>query len=150
HDLWQVQASNAVILAQGDALPYLVVKQFGKGYFIYDAGFQPLVGHGGFAPGMYSYVIMRRAIEWAFESANLPVPKLSPWPYQYDAAFMIRHDLENFTNEIANIEVSAGFEFTNGARGDYYFCTGTIREDASPAFNTNNMVAGLRRAVTNF
>src|SRR5436190_4853682 len=57
HDLWQVQATNGVVLAQGDAFPYLVVKQYGKGYFIYHAGFQPLVGHGGFSPGMYAYVI---------------------------------------------------------------------------------------------
>ena len=78
-----------------------------KGYFIYCSAFQPLIGHSGFAPSMYAYVIFRRAIEWAFESANLPMPKLSPWPYQYDAAFMVRHDLENFTNEIAAIEASA-------------------------------------------
>ena len=44
---------------------------------------------------MYAYLIFRRAIEWAFESAQRPVVRLSPWPYQYDAAFMVRHDLEN-------------------------------------------------------
>jgi len=150
HDVWQVQVSNATVLAQADAFPYLTVKPYGKGYFIYHAGFQPLVGHGGFAPGMYAYVIFRRAIEWAFESANLPVPKLSPWPYPYDAAFMLRHDLENFTNEIANIEASAGVDFTNGAKGDYFFCTGTLREDVASPFDTNSMIAGLRRAITNY
>ncbi len=150
HDLWRVQAGDATVLAQGDATPFLTVKQYGKGYFIYCAAFQPLIGHNGFAPGMYAYVIFRRAIEWAFESANLPLPKLSPWPYQYDAAFMIRHDLENFTNEIAGLEASAQVEFTNGAKGDYYFCTGTLRDDASPAYNTNSLVASLRRAVTNY
>ena len=63
---------------------------------------------------------------------------------------MVRHDLENFTNEIAAIEASAQVEFTNGAKGDYLFCTGTLRDDASPTYNTNNIVAGLRRAVTNY
>jgi hypothetical protein len=150
HDIWQVQAADATVLAQGDTMPFLTVKQYGKGYFIYCAAYQPLIGHSGFAPSMYAYVIFRRAIEWAFESANLPLPKLSPWPYQYDAAFMIRHDLENFTNEIAVIEASAQIEFTNGARGDYYFCTGTLRDDASPTYNTNSLVASLRRAVTNY
>jgi hypothetical protein len=150
HDIWQVQVTDATVLAQGDSMPFLTVKPYGKGYFIYCAAFQPLIGHSGFAPSMYAYVIFRRAIEWAFESANLPVAKLSPWPYQYDAAFMVRHDLENFTNEIAAIEASAQFEFTNGARGDYYFCTGTLRDDASPTYNTNSIVAGLRRAVTNY
>jgi hypothetical protein len=107
HDIWQVQVTDATVLAQGDATPFLTVKQYGKGYFIYCSAFQPLMGHNGFAPGTYAYVIFRRAIEWAFESANLPLPKLSPWPFQYDAAFMIRHDLENFTNEIAGLEASA-------------------------------------------
>lgn len=151
HDVWQVQAAGATVLAQGDSYPYLAVKQFGKGYFIYCAAFQPLIGHGGFAPGMYSYVMLRRAIEWAFETANLPVAKLSPWPYQYDAAFMIRHDLENFQNEIADLEASAQVEFTNGAKGDYYFCTGTLREEMGPAgYDTNSVIAGLRRAVANY
>jgi hypothetical protein len=150
HDIWKVQAGDATVLAQGDVYPFLTIKSYGKGYFIYSSAFQPLIGHSGFAPGMYAYVILRRAIEWAFEAANLPLPKLSPWPYQYDAAFMIRHDLENFTNEMAAVEASAQVEFTNGARGDYYLCTGTIRDDASPAYNTNTIIAGLRRAVTNY
>ena len=137
-------ASNATVLAAGDNYPFLVVKPFGKGYFIYHAAFQPLLGHGGFAPGMYAYMIFRRAIEWAFQSANLPVPKLSPWPYPYDAAFMIRHDLENYTNEMANIQASAQVEYTNGAKGDYYFCTGTLRVELSGRHKTN-MIAGLRQ-----
>ena len=150
HDLWQVKVADATVLAAGDAYPFLVVKQFGKGYFIYDAAFQPLIGNSGFAPGMYAYVILRRAIEWAFESASLPIPKLSPWPYQYDAALMVRHDLENYTNEIADLVQSAQFEYTNGAKGDYYFCTGTLREDAASAYNTNTIIANLRKAVTNY
>ncbi|HSU53473.1 MAG TPA: hypothetical protein VLT36_05405, partial [Candidatus Dormibacteraeota bacterium] len=150
HDVWRVSVGNATVLATGDNSPYLTIKQFGKGYFIYCSAFQPLIGNGGFAPGMYAYVVFRRAIEWAFESAGQPVPRLSPWPFPYDAAFMIRHDLENFTNEIAAIEASAQVEFTNGAKGDYYFCTGTLRDDASPTYNTNTIVASIRRAVTNY
>jgi len=147
HDVWKVASSNAVTLAVGDTYPFLLVKQFGKGWFIYYAGMQPLIGHSGFQPSMYSYVIFKKAIEWAFESVNLPVPRLSPWPYQYDAAFMMRHDLENFTNEVANIASSAQVEFTNGARGDYYFCTGTLRDDAP---NPAPIIANLRSAVTNY
>ena len=37
---------------------------------------------------MYAYLIYRHAIEWAFEAANLPIIKLSPWRYEYDAAFI--------------------------------------------------------------
>ena len=137
------------MLAIGDSTPYVVVKPYGKGYFIYDAAFQPLVGHGGFAPGMYAYMILRRAIEWAFESANLPVPKVSPWPYAYDAAFMVRHDLENYTNEMARVSASAQAELAAGAKGDYYMCTGTIRDDTSGA-TQKAIITQLRQAVTNY
>ena len=150
HDTWQVSAGGATVLAQGDNYPYILIKQYGKGYFIYDAAFQPLVGHGGFAPGMYTYMIFRRSIEWAFESANLPIPKLSPWPYQYDSAFMVRHDLENYPNEIADLLLSAQIEYTNGAKGDYYFCTGTLRQDMSGDYNTNTVVQSLRAAVQSY
>ncbi len=154
HDIWKVSvASGATVVAtgynSGTDYPFLVVKPFGKGYFIYHAAFQPLLGHGGFAPGMYAYMIFRRAIEWAFASANLPIPKLSPWPYPYDAAFMVRHDLENYTNEVARIEASAQAEFNAGAKGDYYFTTGTLRDDVSGATRTS-MISSLRRAVTDY
>lgn len=150
HEVWQVVNNNATVLAQGGTTPFLTVRQYGKGYFIYCAAMQPLLGNGGWAPTMYSYLTFRRAIEWAFENSGLPVAKLSPWPYPYDAAFMVRHDLESFSNAIAAVEASAQFEFTNGCTGDYYFCTGTLRENMSPAYNTNNVVAGLRRAITNY
>jgi hypothetical protein len=147
HDIWDVAVVDGEVLAVAQGRPYLVVRPYGKGWFIYCAALQPIIGHGGFAPGMYTYLIFRRAVEWAFEAQRLPVPKLSPWPYQYDAAFLVRHDLENFTNLIANIEASALAEFTNGARGDYYFCTGTVREDAT---NQTQIIEGLQRAMTNY
>jgi len=37
---------------------------------------------------------------------------------------MVRHDLENFTNEIAAIEASAQFEFTNKAKAITTFVPG--------------------------
>ncbi|HRT58357.1 MAG TPA: hypothetical protein P5038_17160, partial [Candidatus Paceibacterota bacterium] len=150
HDIWRVQTNGATVLGRASSSglpPSLLVRPYGKGCFIYYAPMQPLIGHGGFAPTLYSYLIFRRAIEWAFETARMPIPKVSPWPYQYDAAFMVRHDLENYTNLIANIEASARFEYTNGAKGDYYFCTGTVREDAP---DKNSIIAGLRRAMTNY
>jgi hypothetical protein len=147
---WQVQAGDATVLATDNVYPSLLDKQFGHGHFIYYSPMQPLVGHGGYAPGMYAYVMFRKAIEWAFESSRLPVPKLSPWPYPYDAALTVRHDLENLQNEIAGIEASAQVEFTNGVKGDYFFCTGTLRQDMSPAYDTNAVVASIRRAISNY
>ena len=149
HLVWQVQANGATVIAQGDGnVPYLLVKPYGKGYFIYDAALQPLLGHGGWAPGMYAYSIFRNAIQWAFQSAGLPVVKCSPWPYPYNAAVMFRHDMEAIPTNIISIEKSAQFEHTNGASGDYYFCTGTLRLDM-PNPTLTNTIASLQRAIAN-
>ena len=73
HDIWQVVNSNATVVAQGNTRPFLLVKPYGKGYFIYCAAMQPLLGNGGWAPTMYAYLTLRRSIEWAFEASGLPV-----------------------------------------------------------------------------
>jgi hypothetical protein len=144
---WQVQAADATVIAQGDIRPYLAVKQYGKGTFIYHAGMQPLIAHGGYGPGMYAYGIFRNAIQAAFAAARAPLPRVSPWPYPYDAALNVRHDFEDFTNMINAIESSARFEFTNGVKGDYYFCTGTLRVEMT---NSPVTIARLRSAITNY
>ena len=151
HDQWQISASTATVVAMGDVYPYLTVQAYGKGYFIYEGAFNPIVAHGGFGPGMYAYMILRNAVQWAFTSANLPVTKLSPWPYQYDAAFIMRHDLEDYANEMADIELSAQVETSNGVRGDYYMCTGTVRVDmVNLGYNTNTVIQSLRTAMTTY
>ncbi|MGA9779592.1 MAG: tandem-95 repeat protein [Verrucomicrobiia bacterium] len=149
HLVWQVQANGATVIAQGDGgVPYLAVKPYGKGYFIYEAAMQPLLGHGSWAPGMYTYSIFRNAIQWAFQSDGLPVVKSSPWPYPYNAAVIFRHDMEAIPTNIISIEASAQYEHTNGASGDYYFCTGTLRLDM-PNPTLTNTIASLKRAITN-
>jgi hypothetical protein len=145
--VWRVNASDATVLAQGDTHAYLLVKAYGKGYFIYNAAMQPMLGHGGFAPGMYAYLIFRKAIEWSFQSAQQPISKLSPWPFPYDAAFMVRHDFEDFRSAITNIAGSALYEFNRGAKGDYYFCTGTLRDELT---NSPSAIANMRSAVSNY
>jgi hypothetical protein len=148
HSICQVSPADATVIAQGDAaLPYLAVKAYGQGTFIYCAAMQPLLGHGGWAPGMYAYGIFRNAIQTAFATARLPLPRLSPWPYPYDAALNVRHDFEDYRDMITNIESSARYEYTNGAKGDYYFCTGTLRVEMT---NSAAVIASLRRAVTNY
>ena len=147
--MWQVQANGATVLAQGDGnVPYLLVKPYGKGFIIYNASMQPLIGHGGWAPGMYAYSIFRNAIQWAFQSAGLPVVRNSPWPYPYNAAVIFRHDMEAIPANIIGVEGSAQFEHTNGASGDYYFCTGSLRLDM-PNPTLTNTIASLQRAITN-
>src|SRR5208282_3633830 len=147
HLLWQVQSSNALVVAQGDNnQPYLLTAPYGKGTFIYLAALEPFLGHGGSAPTMYTYGILRHAIEGAFAGLNLPVPKLSPWPYGYNAALSVRHDFDNDVGQISSITNSAQFEYGYGAKGDYYFCTGTLRVQMS---NSPSVIAGLCAAVTN-
>ena len=157
HDIWQITASDATVVAQGDVYPYLTVKQYGKGYFIYETSFNPILAHGGFGPGMYAYKILRNAVEWAFSAQNMPIPKLSPWPYQYDAAFIMRHDLEDYANEMADILPSAQIEASNNVHGDYYLCTGTIRVDMpnliqtnNQPYNTNVVIQNMRTAMTSY
>ena len=145
HYAWQVRATDAEVIANGGSGPLLATRGYGAGRFIYYGSMQPIIGHGSYDAGMYSYTIFRHAIEWAFESHNLPIVKLSPWRYAYDAAFVIRHDFENWPGSIQGIEASAQFEHSIGARGDYVFCTGTLRDHMGDPTAT---VESLKRAVS--
>lgn len=127
HTVFRINATTATTLANGVFFPRLTVNEHGSGVFIYDSALQPLMGYGQTGPTMYIYTLYRSAIEWAFESRGLAIPKLSPWPFPYNAAFNIRHDLENFEDDISNIKESAMFEHSIGVKGDYYFVTGTLR-----------------------
>ena len=150
HYVWRVTTTDATIIANGYSgylSPFLAVKKYGNGNFVYHSAFQPLIGHGGYDSGMYAYLIYRNAIKWAFESANVPIIKLSPWQYQYDAAFVVRHDFENYSDMIRYIETSAAFEQSIGVKGNYYFCTGTLREQMG---DKNTVIASLRRAVSTY
>lgn len=60
---------------------------------------------------------------------------------------MVRHDLGNDQAGISGIAASAQFENANGGAGDYYFCTGTLRQEMT---NSPAAVTGLRQAVTNY
>jgi len=155
HYAWKVYASSATVLANGRdeisgvTYPYLSVNNYGQGQIIYHGAFQPILGHGGYDPGMYAYLIVRRAIEWAFATDLIPIAKVSPWPYAYDAALIVRHDFENDQTAIDAIQASAQYESTKGVKGDYFFCTGTVREDmvSSP---TPTAIDGIRTAVRSY
>jgi hypothetical protein len=152
HYVFQVAAdSDTTVIANGDSGPLLATRSYGKGNFIYHGAAQPLMGHGGYDPAMYAYLIYRHAIEWAFEAANLPIIKLSPWQYDYDAAFIVRHDFENDQASIGSVESSALFENsqTPSVKGDYYFCTGTLRSEMTGTYQSV-AIAGLQSAVTNY
>ncbi len=143
HADFRVRVSDATVIARGSGNPLIATKSYGKGTFIYHADREPLLGFGGADAGMYAYGIYRNAIQWAFEAANLPMIRLSPWRYQYNSAFILRHDFENTSG--AAIEGSAKAEAAVGAKGDYYFCTGVLRDQLN---NDPTIVASLRRAVS--
>ena len=98
--LWRTVADGAEVIATGGGYPLLATNGYGTGRFIYHSILNPLVGAGGYDSGMYAYTIYRSAVEWAFEAANLPIVKHSPWPYAYDSAFMVRHDFENYLSAV--------------------------------------------------
>jgi VCBS repeat-containing protein len=151
---WQVRPSGsdgAQAIASGEAGTLIATKPYGHGMFVYDAVLQPLVGDSGWHATAYAYLFYRRAIEWAFDSARLPIVKISPWQYPYDAAGIVRHDWENYASQIANIESSTHFEKSVGMKGDYYFTTGAIRSGSEDHQLTEQQKLdaqeALRRAV---
>lgn len=145
---WQVNLNGAEEIASGDAGPLLATKGYGQGRFIYHAILNPLIGAGGYDVGMYAYTIYRSAVEWAFEEANLPLVKRSPWPFAYNAAFMARHDYEDSLGLVGGIEASAAYEKSVNVKGEYYFCTGRVRE--LDETTRNGYVESMRRAITNY
>jgi hypothetical protein len=152
HYVWQVRAADGTeVIATGAGGPLIATKAFGAGRIIYHAAAQPLIGHGVYDPGMYAYLIFRKAIEWAFEAANVPIVKKSPWEYEYDAAFIVRHDYEGDPNGISQVESSAQAEKQLGIRGDYFFSTGAIRiGSGDPRYSDaqkQDVIESLRRAV---
>ena len=93
---------------------------------------------------MYAYTIYRGAIEWAFEAANLPLIKRSPWPYAYDAAFMVRHDFENLLSLVLDIENSARYKASIGVKGDYYFTRASSAPCRPPRGSPSSTVCAAR------
>ena len=65
--VWPVQPSDALVIGQGDSTPYLLVKQYGKGNFIYHAAMQPFGG----ASHRQSFVNVKywlRRADWELQS----------------------------------------------------------------------------------
>jgi hypothetical protein len=150
HYVFSVNAdSSATVVATGDSGPLLTVTPYGKGVFLYHGAAEPLIGHGGYDAATFSYLIYRNAIEWAFASDNVPIVKLSPWRYDYNAAFVVRHDFENSQPDISGIAASALAEYSLGVKGDYYFCTGTLRSEMTGSVQAA-AITGLQNAVQFF
>ena len=141
HYFWQAYntaANPADTLITFPSSPYsyvmLATKAYSSGRFIYESELTPLDGFGIYAPGLYEYYFFRRAIEWAFQSFSIPIARLSAWPYQYDSAFLIRHDMDNSEDTVPWIADSAQTEAQLGVIGEYYVVTGDVRDSSDPSY----------------
>jgi len=137
HYFWQAcntgtGPAEIVLTIPSSPSPYvmLATKAYSNGRFIYHSELTPMIGFSIYAPQMYEYTFFRRAIEWAFETRSLPLARLSPWPYQYDSAFIIRHDGDSGSSFVLG---SAQREKQLGVTGQYYIMTGLLLDDPNNA-----------------
>ena len=146
HFVWDTAttASNpADVLLTIDGNVMLATKAYQQGRFIYQSELAPLSGYGPYAPDTYEYGFCRKAIEWAFENAALPLTRLSPWPYQYNSAFLIRHDLDLSMNNTNWLVSSAQEEKSLGVTGQYYIVTGDVLQ----APNNATLISQIQQAA---
>ena len=87
-----VTATDATVLLNSGGYPTMAVKDYGAGRFIYHSEFSPLAGYSGYVVDNFEYGFFRKAIEQAFAANEVPLVRLSGWPYPYNAAFKTRHD----------------------------------------------------------
>ena len=145
HYAWKAQAtaSNpAQVLMTIDGYAMLAIKQYSNGMFIYHSELMPLAGYSIYSPVTYEYVFFRQAVQWAFENRHVPLAKLSAWPYQYDSAFIMRHDMDISYSRVPWIATSANVEHNLGVVGQYHIVTGDIRD----ATNRANLVSLMQQA----
>ena len=123
----------ALVLITIDGNVMLAVKQYSSGMFIYHSELAPLASYSIYSPVAYEYMFFKQAVEWAFENQHVPLAKLSAWPYQYDSAFIMRHDLDISYASVPWIVSSAAAEQALGVTGQYYVVTGDVRDAANNA-----------------
>lgn len=132
----------ATVLITTDGEVMLAIKQYLKGMFIFNSELTPLAGYSLYSPVAYEYKIIKQTVELAFKNQNVPLAKLSAWPYQYDSAFIIRHDMDFSQDSVPWITASAAAEQNIGVTGQYYINTGDVRD----APNSAELIDLLKRA----
>jgi hypothetical protein len=145
HYAWATRVTDnepAEVLMTIGGYVMLATKAYSKGRFIYHCELAPLAGYAENAVDMYEYVFFRKAIEWAFDTHGIPLARLSPWKYQYNSAFVVRHDMDNSHSSVNWIVSSAQTEKALGVTGQYYIVTGEVRDSA----NYEALVAYLQQA----
>jgi hypothetical protein len=145
HDVWAaktIPSTPATVLLNTDGHVMLTKKSYGSGSFIYHSELAPLAGYSLYSPAAYEYKIIKGAIEQAFKNQDLPLVKLCAWPYPYDSAFVVRHDMDISYQTVSWLPESAAAEAALGVTGQYYIVTGDVRD----AVNRAVLVTTLQQA----
>jgi hypothetical protein len=136
HYAWRASVTSvnpAQVLMTIDSKTLIAIKQYNAGWFIYNSELDPLASYSLYSPMVYEYLIIRQAVSWAFQTLNVPLVKLSPWPYQYNSAFIVRHDMDFSFNAVNWMLSSAQTEKNLGVTGQYYIVTGDVRDSPDNA-----------------
>ncbi len=147
HYSWRVETTltnPAEVLMTNDGGVMLAVKRYSNGVFIYHSELAPLAAFDLYSPFAYEYVFFKEAVEWAFENSQIPLVRLSPWPSQYNSAFVVRHDMDISQDRVPWIVDSATTESNLGVTGQYYIVTGDIRDASNSAY----LVSLIQQAKT--
>jgi hypothetical protein len=145
HFAWATQPTSnnpAQVLMTTDGNVMLAVKQYFNGMFIYHSELAPLAAFSVYSPIDYEYMFFRQAVEWAFENQHIPLTRLSAWPYQYNSAFIMRHDMDISYSAVPWILSSAQAEHDLGVTGEYYIVTGDVRD----ASNSASLISLIQQA----
>jgi hypothetical protein len=145
HYAWATQPTSnnpAQVLMTTDGNVMLAVKQYFNGVFIYHSELAPLAAFSVYSPIDYEYMFFRQAVEWAFENQHVPLTRLSAWPYQYNSAFIMRHDMDISYSAVPWIVSSAQAEKDLGVTGQYYIVTGDVRD----ASNSASLISLIQQA----
>jgi hypothetical protein len=113
-------------------IPLIAYNNYGSGCFIYHSELGIPLAYGTWGPDAFTYTIVRKAVEWAFEANNAPLVRLAPWQYPTKAAFIIRTDCDGGISDMLNY---VAIDEARGAHGEYYIVTneaaGSVPDPAS-------------------
>lgn len=136
HYAWAARTTTsnpAQVLMTINSNIMLSVRNASKGLYIYHSELAPLASFDIYSPVAYEYTFFKEAVQWAFENSQVPLVRLSPWPYQYNSAFIVRHDMDISYERVPWIAQSAQTEKNLGVVGQYYIVTGDVRDASNSA-----------------
>lgn len=145
HYAWSARTTTsnpATVLMTINNNIMLSIRNASRGLYIYHSELAPLASYDLYSPVAYEYTFFKEAVQWAFENNQVPLVRLSPWPYQYNSAFIVRHDMDISYERVPWIAQSAQAESNLGVVGQYYIVTGDVRD----ASNSVQLIGLMQQA----